>query len=326
MNIEIPAFSKRGNWYKGNLHTHTVLSDGKATAQQIAALYRKAGYHFLAITDHNVFQTYPQFSDERFLMLAGIELTPGFDRSDRELMETMEAYQKGEFEFKKARPSLCQKIDALCSPHVIAVSRQESSVFWEAESCRLTGIQNMIDYAAGKDCLSVVAHPTWSKLDTQTLLALHGHTAIEVYNHASSPWEESSIHWDSVLDHGVRAFGMACDDTHEPGDACGGYLMVRAASLTYDAIIGALESGDYYSSCGPVIENFYFDGGNVGICCSKVKEIRFLTDNRFGRTYRAEKGSFLTHCTHKLLGNEQYVRAEIVDIEGRKAWTNPVFL
>lgn len=326
MNIEIPAFSKRGNWYKGNLHTHTILSDGKATAEQIATLYRKTGYHFLAITDHNVFQAYPQISDERFLMLAGTELTPGFDRRDRELMKAMEVYQKGEFEFREAGLSLRQRIDALCSPHVIAVSRRKTEAFWEAEIGRLTGIQTMIDYAAERDCLSIVAHPAWSKLDPQTLLSLHGHAAVEIYNHTSSPWEESSVQWDLALDRGVRTFGIACDDTHAPGDACGGYLMVKSASLTYDAIIEAVENGDYYSSCGPVIENFYFEDGYVGICCSEAKEIRFLTDNRFGRTYRAEKSAFLTHCTHRLLGNERYVRVEIVDTEGRKAWTNPAFL
>ena len=326
MNIEIPAFSKLGNWYKGNLHIHTVLSDGKATAEQIVALYRKASYHFLAITDHNVFQAYPQFSGERLLMLAGTELTPGFDKRDHKLMEAVEAYRKGEFEFGKAEPSLRQRINALCSPHVIAISRRETNAFWEAESGRLTGIQDMIDYAAEKGCLSIVAHPAWSKLDTQTLLSLQGYTAMEVYNHASSPWEESSSQWDLSLDQGARVFSMACDDAHELGDVDGGYIMVKSAALTYDAIIGALKSGDYYSSCGPVIENFYFDGGCVGVSCSKAKEVRFLTDNRFGRTYRAEKGAFLTHCTHRLLGNERYVRVEIVDMEGRKAWTNPAFL
>ena len=35
------------NWYKGNLHTHTTLSDGKKTPDESIALYREKGYDFL---------------------------------------------------------------------------------------------------------------------------------------------------------------------------------------------------------------------------------------------------------------------------------------
>lgn len=40
-------------WYKGNLHTHTLVSDGQALPVEAAALYRDAGYHFLMFSDHN---------------------------------------------------------------------------------------------------------------------------------------------------------------------------------------------------------------------------------------------------------------------------------
>lgn len=40
-------------WYKGNLHTHTLVSDGQALPVESAVLYRDAGYHFLMFSDHN---------------------------------------------------------------------------------------------------------------------------------------------------------------------------------------------------------------------------------------------------------------------------------
>ena len=40
-------------WYKGQLHTHTCWSDGRALPEQAAQAYLDAGYDFLAITDHN---------------------------------------------------------------------------------------------------------------------------------------------------------------------------------------------------------------------------------------------------------------------------------
>lgn len=41
-------------WYKGNLHTHSLWSDGNDFPEMIADWYRSNGYHFLALSDHNV--------------------------------------------------------------------------------------------------------------------------------------------------------------------------------------------------------------------------------------------------------------------------------
>lgn len=41
-------------WFKGNLHTHSLWSDGDDYPEMIADRYKQAGYHFLAMSDHNV--------------------------------------------------------------------------------------------------------------------------------------------------------------------------------------------------------------------------------------------------------------------------------
>ena len=41
-------------WWKGNLHTHTFWSDGNDFPEMSADWYRAHGYHFLALSDHNV--------------------------------------------------------------------------------------------------------------------------------------------------------------------------------------------------------------------------------------------------------------------------------
>lgn len=43
-------------WFKGNLHTHSLWSDGNDFPEMISAWYRDKNYHFLAISDHNVLQ------------------------------------------------------------------------------------------------------------------------------------------------------------------------------------------------------------------------------------------------------------------------------
>lgn len=41
-------------WWKGNLHTHSLWSDGDDFPEMIADWYRSHGYNFLALSDHNV--------------------------------------------------------------------------------------------------------------------------------------------------------------------------------------------------------------------------------------------------------------------------------
>lgn len=41
-------------WWKGNLHTHTLWSDGDDYPEMVAGWYRDQGYHFLGLSDHNI--------------------------------------------------------------------------------------------------------------------------------------------------------------------------------------------------------------------------------------------------------------------------------
>ena len=41
-------------WWKGNLHTHSLWSDGDDYPELIVDWYKEQGYHFLVLSDHNV--------------------------------------------------------------------------------------------------------------------------------------------------------------------------------------------------------------------------------------------------------------------------------
>ena len=41
-------------YYKGNLHTHTLWSDGNHFPEMVVDWYAQHGYDFLALTDHNI--------------------------------------------------------------------------------------------------------------------------------------------------------------------------------------------------------------------------------------------------------------------------------
>jgi hypothetical protein len=55
-------------WWRGNLHTHSLWSDGNDFPEMIAEWYRTHDYHFLALSDHNILS-----EGLRFMKLADIE-------------------------------------------------------------------------------------------------------------------------------------------------------------------------------------------------------------------------------------------------------------
>jgi hypothetical protein len=50
------ATAQQPKWFKGNTHTHSLWSDGNDFPEMITDWYKKKGYDFLAISDHNVLQ------------------------------------------------------------------------------------------------------------------------------------------------------------------------------------------------------------------------------------------------------------------------------
>src|SRR5580704_9646246 len=48
------ASDEKLHWYRGNLHTHSLWSDGDDYLETIGLWYKEHGYDFLCFTDHNV--------------------------------------------------------------------------------------------------------------------------------------------------------------------------------------------------------------------------------------------------------------------------------
>jgi predicted metal-dependent phosphoesterase TrpH len=71
--MRIDILPKRLNYYKANLHSHSTLSDGQPTPEEMKAAYKEKGYSILSITDHNVFIPHNDLTEADFLMLNGIE-------------------------------------------------------------------------------------------------------------------------------------------------------------------------------------------------------------------------------------------------------------
>lgn len=50
-------------WWKGNLHTHSLWSDGDDYPEMIVEWYKQRGYHFLALSDHNILSDHERWID-----------------------------------------------------------------------------------------------------------------------------------------------------------------------------------------------------------------------------------------------------------------------
>jgi hypothetical protein len=46
------AFAAPGQFYRGNVHTHSTRSDGRLDPPEVCRRYREAGYDFLCLSDH----------------------------------------------------------------------------------------------------------------------------------------------------------------------------------------------------------------------------------------------------------------------------------
>ena len=62
-----------GMYYKGNLHSHSTISDGKMSIDEMVKSYQEKGYNFLMISDHNINTSFREFDNESFITIDGFE-------------------------------------------------------------------------------------------------------------------------------------------------------------------------------------------------------------------------------------------------------------
>ena len=297
-------FNGSGNWYKGNLHCHSTVSDGALTPQEVADLYRKNGWNFLALTEHNIYTDWQEFNREDFIIIPGVEVSVD----------------------EKERPR-CYHLVGL-SDGTKSLPNKESirGYEWNGPS----SVQDTIDKLNEKGLYVVLCHPIWSRTEFEDFKDFGGYFGIEIYNHGCEMENHtgfSTVYWDSLLRRKRRVWGLATDDAHHKiKDHLGGWVMVKSESLTRSSIISALLDGRFYSSIGPSIYDFGVEDDEVFIECSEVKAIHFVTYETLGWSHYAGDNNLLTSSRFKLKGKELYVRVECIDEYGRVAWTNPIFL
>jgi hypothetical protein len=98
---------------------------------------------------------------------------------------------------------------------------------------------------------------------------------------------------------------------------------VRAPRLETRAILDALERGDFYASTGVELEEYEVTASALRVSVkqdawSKYR-IQFI-----GSRGRVLQESTSSPAAYTFKGGEGYVRAKVVESNGRLAWTQPV--
>ncbi len=311
----IVPFTAYPKWYKGNTHTHTINSDGDSSPDEVARWYKEHRYHFVVITDHNFLTPVDGLNmilaaEEKFLVLSGEEVTDEFESPE----------------------------DQFFALHLNAINLSKTLPPTGGSSVHEV-LQTNLDSINAAGALAQINHPNfhWS-INVEEMYNLRNCLLFEVWNTSTDcnntgggGYPGTEALWDSVLTRGKPVYAVASDDAHEfklwgpqysnPG---GGFVRVRADSLEAGALVAALERGDFYSSTGVTLNDI--------TVTEEAYTVEFDEQGRTRHTvYFIGSGgkmlatAYQSPAVYRFTGKEGYVRAKIVDSNGRLAWTQPVF-
>lgn len=310
-------FIEEGNFYKGNCHCHTTNSDGKIKPEDIQVAYREKGYDFLMITDHNVHSNFTEFNSEKFILIQGFEGDIG-------------TFHFIFFPTTLDKP-FCH-LERVPNNHTEGIRSEDATIEY---------INNYVKNICDRGYAAMINHPYWSSIGTEEIMKIENIFALEVYNYGCAVSEntaESLETWDACLRKGKRLWGMATDDNHnhkgldnKRADSFGGWINVKAKSLSQEHIIESILEGSFYASTGPEIYDYYVEDGYAFIECSNVEKIYMHSYKNGELLYRfqcemAMDDKGVTKHRFQLKGDEDFLRIQIYDYFGKVAYTNPIYL
>jgi hypothetical protein len=297
-------------YFKGNLHTHTLNSDGDSTPDDVVRWYRERGYNFVTLTDHNYLTSVDGLNalhgaDDKFIVMKGEEVTDRFGDKPVHLNGF--------------------------APTAFIKPPGGNSV--------LDMTQKMIDAIRAGGAVPSVNHPNFGwAISADELLKLQRTRLFEVFNGhpqvnnaggGGVPGLEEV--WDRLLSSGKMIYGIAVDDAHyfkRPEDPAAprpgqGWVYVKAARLESRALVTALERGEFYSSTGVELLSVNATARDLTVTVKSEGQSKYRIQ------FIGKQGAILgeestSPATYTFKGDESYVRAKVIESNGKLAWVQPV--
>lgn len=302
------TFARPGRFYRGNLHTHSTVSDGALEPGEVCARYAAEGYDFLCLSDHHVgLYNYPitdttPFRTNAFTTILGAEMHAG-QLANGEIWHILAVGLPPDFE----RPHV---------PHFDGAQSGED-------------MATLARRCADAGAFVAIAHPQWYNLTLADARIIDAAHAVEIYNHGchvECDRGDGTAIWDLLISDGLRLSGCATDDAHfKAPDAFGGWVMVKAESPDPESLLEALKAGDYYSSQGPLLHDVRIENKRLHVRCSPCDRIMVLGA---GAASKQSIGNGLVEADFPLARFKEggWLRVVVADRHDRRAWSNPLWL
>ena len=326
------------NWYRANLHSHTNISDGALTPQEIKDIYHWRGYSIVAYSDHEKFVTHHDLDDKEFLALSSVECGVDLGRASRLPIPPG---------IKTLKPcggqQRCYHFNIFATDRNTAVA-PDRSVIWEAQK-RFSGdspealaeqlrttyskVNEWIAQCRDAGFLVQFNHPYWSLNVQEDWRALDGLWALEIFNY-STQRETAADYCPMVYDDLLRykGPGVFCtmgDDNHNASwisneeQSWGGSTFIAADELSYEAIADAMAKGNFFCASGlnpPKFHSIWVENGKVYAEFTPIDDV-VLTG--YGRCYSQLRFPGITSAEFPLPPNEPYFRLTLIDRAGNFA-------
>lgn len=281
--------------FRANLHTHSTVSDGWLTPQQVIDYYDSAGYEVLAFSDHRLTNPVSQYRPRHMTLLPGMELHPKGPRG--------------------------------LTWHLLALGVPENF------PGKYSSAQRAIDAVHAVGGIVFVAHPHWCGITSSDILKLKNIVGIEVYNSSTRYIGKafSEECWDELISAGFACGALAVDDIHGLSEAFGGWTMIAAPDRSPEALLDALRNRRYYATQGPEFHRLSFENGVFEAEFSEAVEVSVVGRNSSGKVVCMPDYPFpgnrpvATHLrveVSPLFGG--VLRCRIRDAHGRWAWSAPI--
>ncbi len=330
MKMKIALIPEEGKFYKVNMHCHTNISDGKQTPEEIKEWYKSHGYSAVVYTDHEVLLAHEDLSDENFVALHGYEIAIKKDEKGHT------AWHMPVYHFNlisKFKDNTLMYRYYKDNPSMPGTSRK-----WLEEKGQIdeiiTGykydvkwINKYLSSIAKKGFLINYNHPQWSLQNATDYLGLDCLHSVELINGGClGQNDNTAIHYETILRSGVRVAPTAGDDNHSEGGCGRCWTMIKAPTLTYEALIDAYEKGNCYATEGPEIYGINYEDGRIKVKCSEASEISLHSEGRYAPYVRSKTETY-TEASFEYNSDKMgsFFRIEVRDKAGFKAFSNAFY-
>lgn len=322
--MKIYLLPKDGQFYKANLHSHSTLSDGNFTPEQVKKLYKDKGYSVYAFTEHRIYYDLrKELDDKDFITLPAYEAELAYNKKTT----PFPAICEGSAPTIKEAEVIHLNMFAI-DPDKVSSEVDVKDIYHDYSA---ENINELIRRGKEAGFFVEFNHPHWSLNSAELYNQLEGLDAIEMVTGAA--YRSSGL---DHVPHVYREFAwrnkrmgvLAGDDNHRAYHFFQAWTMIKAPELTHKAIMDAIIKGDCYTSTGPEIEELSVEDGVVHIKTSEAQGIYFSTAGRRKEvSLMADNNDVpVTEAKFNLKETDIFFHITVRDINGRPANTRIYYL